>query len=211
MPTDTNLTYAALVATVPSYLERDDAAFLAEVPTFVNLAENRMATDMKQQGFQATVTNTLPLTGVLAKPSWWKESISFSYMDSDGNVHPILLRNYQYCRNYWPNPAQSGDPVFYADYNVTHFLLVPTPAVAYQFELMYFARLQPLSEEHQSNWLTENAPQALLYATLFEAAVWALNATKQALYKGLYDEAKATLQTENLERLSDRSTVVTRP
>lgn len=211
MATDTNLTYEKLTLALPSYMEREDSAFTVEIPMFVNLAENRIATDMKQQGFQSTVSGTLPLNGVMAKPSWWRETISLTYMSTDGQVLPIQLRNYQYCRNYWPSPALKDDPQFYADYNISNFLIVPTPVAEYAFELMYFARLQPLSTEHQSNWLTENAPQALLYACLLEAAIWAKAADKQGNFQGLYDAARGAIQTENIERLSDRATVVTRP
>ena len=81
-----NFTYNQLQDLVPQYAERTDDAFSAQIPTFIALAENRLATDMKQQGFQSVVSGNLPLTASLAKPSFWKETISFYYTDADGNT-----------------------------------------------------------------------------------------------------------------------------
>ena len=79
-----NFTYTELLTLIPQWAERQDSAFADQVPTFISLAENRIAVDMKQQGFQAVVTGTLPLSEVLAKPAFWKETISFYYTNADG-------------------------------------------------------------------------------------------------------------------------------
>ena len=87
-----NFTYTQLLTLVPQYAERTDTAFAAQLPTFIALAENRIATEMKQQGFQAVVSGTLPTTSTMAKPSYWKETISFYYTDASGNRNPLFLR-----------------------------------------------------------------------------------------------------------------------
>ena len=89
-----NFTYAQLLALIPSYLERKDTAMLDQLPTFISLAENRLAADLKQQGFQSVVKGTLPLTVSVPKPAFWRETISFSYTDANNTPQPILLRNY---------------------------------------------------------------------------------------------------------------------
>ena len=71
-------------------------------------------------------------------------------------------------------------------------------------------RLQPLDASNQTNWLTVNAPQCLLFATLLEAYIWAKNAAKVAEFQGHYDNAKGALLQESAERLGDRNEVVTR-
>ena len=205
-----NLTYNILIEQIPSYMERRDTAFLSEIPTFITLAENRLATDMKQQGFQSVVTGNLPLDVSMAKPAFWRETISFSYKDGDGVEHPILLRSLEYVKSYWPNPTLRDAPRFYADYNFQNFRFAPTPDDEYEFELVYYARLQPLDADNQENWLTLNAPQALLYACLIEANLWAKNADKVAAWTAQYDNARGGLLSENQERMADRTTVVTR-
>lgn len=205
-----NLTYNQLVQELPSYLQRQDVAFLAQIPTFISLAENRLATDMKQQGFQSVVTGNLPLLPSMAKPAFWRETISFTFKNAAGESVPLYLRALEYIRNYWPNATTTGTPKFYGDYNVANFIFAPTPDDDYEFELVYYARLQPLDEDNQTNWMTLNVPQALLYACLLEASLWIKSPTSIANWQTQYDNAKGSILRENQERLSDRMTVVTR-
>lgn len=205
-----NFSYNELLALVPSYAERQDPAFLAQVPTFIALAENRVATDMKQQGFQSVVEGKLPVTNSMAKPAFWRETISFTYTDAAGRVQPLNLRALEFVKQFWPQAATQAPPRYYADYNVANFMIAPTPDAAYNFELVYYARLQPLSPDNQTNWLTLNAPQALLYATLLEAALWTKSADKAASWQAQYEGARGPLLMENQERLADRNVVVSR-
>lgn len=205
-----NFTYTELQTLVPQYAERTDDAFAQQIPTFIALAENRLATEMKQQGFQSVVSGTLPTTSSMAKPSYWKETISFYYKNAAGERLPILLRTLEYVRNYWPNSSLTDEPKFYADYNATNFLLGPTPSVAHEFELVYYARLQPLSESNESNWLTRNAPQALFAAIMVEACRY-IKSARQPVWEEMYQSASGALKQENTERQADRTTIFTRP
>jgi len=202
-----NYTYAKLKELIPQYLQRNDALFLTNVPGFITLAENRLATEMKQQGFQSVVTGTFDPSNVLPKPSFWRETISFSYT-KNGVQKPVFLRSLEYLKEYWPNPGATGDPGFYADYNISNFYIVPTPVAPYSFELVYYARLEPLDEAHQENWMTLNAPQALLYACLLEGALFKGNAADIQKWKAEFTEAVESLKGENRERLTDRNSGV---
>lgn len=202
-----NVNYSTLLELIPSYSERRDTAFLDKIPTFIMLAENRLATDMKQQGFQTVVNGNLPMDTSMAKPQWWRETISFKYT-LDGVVQPLTLRSLEYCQNYWPATAQKAPPRFYADYNINNFYLAGTPDFQYEFELVYFARLEPLDVTHQDNWMTLNAPQALLFACLLESALWRKNDADVAKWTGQYQGAAGGKVTEDKERVVDRNTVV---
>lgn len=206
-----DFTYTQLLTLIPQYAERFDTAFSDQIPTFISLAENRIATDMKQQGFTSVVTGTFPLTSSMAKPAFWKETISFMYTTADGESTPLYLRPLEYLRNYWPNASLTGTPRFYADYNATHFLFAPTPSAALTFELVYYARLQPLSASNDSNWMTLNVPQALFAACMVEAYRFAKNAGRQAAWEDSYTMANGSLKSENAERQADRTAVFVRP
>lgn len=206
-----DFTYTQLLTLLPRYCERFDDAFAEQIPTFIALAENRIATDMKQQGFQSVVSGTLPLVSSMAKPAFWKETISFTYTSATGQRTPLFLRPLEYLRNYWPNASLTDTPRFYADYNATHFLFAPTPSAAFEFELVYYARLQPLSAANDSNWMTLNVPQALLSACMVEACRFIKNAGRQAVWEDAYSSASGAIKSENAERQADRTTVFTRP
>lgn len=206
-----SLTYTTLIAEIPSYLERQDAPFIAQLPTFIMLAENRIAADLKQQGFQAVVKGNFTLGNpVMQKPAFWRETISLTYKDPVYGWQPVKLRTLDYIKNFWPMAASVNPPRYYADYNAANFYIGPSPDQAYQFELAYYARLQPLDASNQTNWLTLNAPQALLYACLVEAYQWAKNTAKAQEWEAAYKERRDALIQENQERLTDKGEVVTR-
>lgn len=206
-----DFTYTQLQSLIPAYAERQDATFTARVPIFITLAESRIATEMKQQGFQSVVSGVLPVAPSMAKPSFWKETISFNYTNATGERVPLFLRPPEYLRNYWPNEALTDSPKFYADYNATHFLFAPTPAIAHPFELVYYARLQPLGPSNDSNWMTLNVPQALFSACMVEACRFIKNAGRQATWEDMYQSSSGAIKSENAERMADRNTVFTRP
>jgi len=208
------LTYDSLVEQIPGYCERpNDAALIAQLPMLIMLAENRIATDMKQQGFQSVVSGSLIPGGsgaVVQKPAYWRETISFSYKNAYNKWVPLNIRSLEYLKSFAPNQSTTSAPRFYADYNFNNFLVAPSPDTAYEFELVYYARLNPLDILNTTNWLTFNAPQCLLYACILEAQLWLKNTAKSQEWEGHYNLAKAGLLQETAERLADRAEVVTR-
>lgn len=202
-----NITYTELLKLIPAYLEQRGEAFKAQIPIFINLAENRIATDMKQQGFQAVVTGQMALSNVQPKPVFWRETLSFNYK-LGGVWKSMSLRSLEYLKRYWPDTEEKAPPVYYADYNINNFYVAGTPGLPYDFELTYYARLDPLSETKNTNWLTMNAPQALLYATLLEAAMWLKNPAAEQKWMQYYQIAAGGQVTEDQARKEDRNSRV---
>ena len=46
------MTYSSLVSDISTYAERTDAPFTAQVPSFISLAENRLAMEVRGLGIQ---------------------------------------------------------------------------------------------------------------------------------------------------------------
>lgn len=207
MTVSQNYTFAKLLELIPDYSQRNDAVFLDNVPHFIAMAENRLATEMKQQGFQCVVVGSFGAGNVMEKPAFWRETISLSYK-VNGVMQNIFARSLEYVKQYWPNSGETAAPKFYADYNISNFYLAPTPDAAYPFELVYYARLDPLTEAHQENWMSLHAPQALLYAALLEAALYKKNTADIDKWTAQYREAVGGLLGENKERLGDRNSGV---
>lgn len=202
------MTYTSLAADIESYLERTDTATIAKIPTFIMLAEQTIASQIKFLGTLTVDTSTMVAgTATIAKPARWRKTVSMNYTDANGDRQPILLRKYEYLRNYWPDGTQQSAPLYYADYDYTHWLIAPTPDAAYTFEVLYYQRPQPLDASNQTNWFTEYAPQALLYGSLLQAMPFLKNDTRVTLWKTLYDEIMATLKAEDVQRVGDRQTV----
>ena len=108
--------------------------------------------------------------------------------------------------NYWPNSSLTGTPLYYSDTDYQHWYLAPTPDQAYSFEVLYYERIAPLSSTNQTNWLTQYAPNAMLYGTLLQAMPFLKNDAR-AIFQQKYTEAITALKTEDVARVGDRSAI----
>jgi hypothetical protein len=121
-------------------------------------------------------------------------------------MEPVFLRKFEYLKSYWPNVSDTGLPKYYADTDYEHWYLAPTPDQAYTFEVLYYERIAPLSSTNQTNWLTQYAPNAMLYGTLLQAMPFLKNDAR-AIFQQKYTEAITALKTEDVARVGDRSAI----
>jgi len=207
-----SMTFTSLQADIRNYLERGgatDPIVYEQIPRLITLAERRIARELKIQGFQ-TVVNTTMQSGVAvyAKPDRWRDTISINFGTGSGNnVHtPIFTRSYEYIRQYWPNETQTDQPKFYADYDYKHWIFAPTPNANYPMEVIYYQLPPLLDDTNQTNWLSEYAPNLLLYGSLVEATPFIKDDQRVQLWQSYYDRALAALNGEDLQKIVDRST-----
>lgn len=201
------MTYASLVENIQTYLERTDQATLDKIPTFIMLAEQVIASQIKFLG-NLTVQQSAFIQGtnIVDKPARWHKTVSMNITVA-GKRYPVLLRRYEYLREYWPDPAQESVPKFYCDYDYTHWMIAPTPAAAYNFEVLYYERIQPLDATNQTNWFTIYAPQAMLYGSLLQAMPFLKNDERIPMWQQQYDAIMQTLMAEDKLRVADRQAV----
>jgi len=207
MATASVMTYDSLVENIQSYLERTDTATIEKIPLFIMLAEQVIASQIKFLGNLTVNTSTMVIgTSIVQKPARWHKTVSMNITVA-GVRQPVLLRKYEYIRNYWPNPALTGTPLYYCDYDYTNWLICPTPDAAYNFEVLYYDRSQPLDSSNQTNWFTIYAPQALLYGSLLQAMPFLKNDQRLAFFQQQYDLVMSTLTTEDKLRIADRQAI----
>jgi len=208
MPVAAVMTYDSLVADISSYLERTDTATLEKIPTFIMLAEQVIAAEIKFLGnLTVNQSNMVQGQAVIDKPARWHKTVSMN-VTVGGVRQPVLLRKYEYLREYWPDPTDTDVPKFYCDYDYTHWLVAPTPDSAYTFEVLYYERIQPLDSSNQTNWFTIYAPQALLYGSLLQAMPFLKNDERIPMWQAQYQNIMNVLKTEDVSRIGDRQTVV---
>jgi len=211
----TGMTFTTLQQDVRRYLERGqslaaDPTVFEQIPRLITLAERRIALELKIQGFINPVTTALVAgVSVYPKPDRWRDTISVQIGTGGANEtrKTLLTRSYEYLRSYWPDATQTGEPVFYADYNYNNWLIAPTPDEAYPAEILFYQLPELLSEEVQTNWITDYAPQLLLYATLLEATPFLKNDERINTWQTMYDRTAAMVNGEDLAKILDRSAV----
>ncbi len=201
------MTYDSLVNDVQTYLERTDDQTLEKIPQFIMLAEQIIASEIKFLGNLIVVESTMVTSeNVIAKPARWRKTVSMNVTVA-GKRSPVLLRTYEYIREYWPEAAKTSVPAFFCDYDYEHWLVGPTPASNYSYEVLYYERVQPLDTSNQSNWFTQYAPQALLYGTLLQAMPFVKNDERMPMWQQNYDRIIEVLKTENATRVADRQAI----
>lgn len=200
------MTYDSLLVDLRRYLERgftaeSDQIVYEQLPRLITLAERRIASELKIEGFIVPVTTVLQ-SGVSTymKPDRWRDTIS---MNLEGK--PIFARSFEYIRNYWPDPTQTGEPAYYADYDYQYWLIAPTPSQAKVLEILYYQQPPLLGPESQTNYLTEYAPYLLLYGALLEATPFLKNDERIGTWQAMYDRAAQGVNSEDLKRILDRA------
>lgn len=200
------MTYSSLIVDLQRYLERgfteeSDPIVFEQLPRLVTLAERRCARELKVSGFIRAVTTTLTIGQAnYPKPDRWRKTISMI-----ANGAPLLGRSYEYIRSYWPDAAQTGVPAYYADYDFQHWLIAPTPSAASTLEILYYEQPPLLGDDCQTNWLTDYAPDLLLYAALLESAPFLKKDDRLQTWQALYDRASQAVNGEDAQRILDRA------
>jgi hypothetical protein len=202
------MTYDSLVDDVITYLERTDEATVEKIPTFIMLAEQVIASELKFLGNLNVSTSQLNANNpIIQKPARWHKTVSMNITVA-GSRQPVFLRKYEYLKEYWPDDTQTATPLYYADYDYEHWIVAPTPDTNYNFEVLFYQRVQPLDETNQTNWFTVYAPQALLYGTLLQAMPFLKNDDRIPMWQAQYDKVIQTLKNEDVQRTGDRQTTV---
>lgn len=200
------MTYDNLVQDVINYMERDDAGFVAQIPSLIGLAESAIAAELKTL-LQLTVVETTLLQNqtVLNKPARWRKTVSMKV-----NGQPMLIRSQDYIAQYQSESA-NGVPKYYAEYDYNNFTFAPSPDADYPVEIIYYSVIQPLDTTNQQNLFTRECPQAMLFGTLLQAQGYLKALDKLPIWKAYYTDSLNALKKEDNARRVDRNTTIQEP
>lgn len=209
------MTYNTLLDDLRVYLERGatlatDPTVYQQLPSLVTLAQRRLSRELKIQGTVTVVSSTLTIGVVaVAKPDRWRETVSMRIGTGSGynTTKEVYPRSYEYMRVFWPNQTTTGEPRFYADYDYSNWFIAPTPDVAYPYEVIYYEQPIFLDDGNQTNWYTEYAPDALLYASLLESAPFLKNDEQIKVWESFLGRSIASLNGEDIRQIVDRSII----
>jgi hypothetical protein len=202
--------YNSLTEQIKQYSKRTDDFFISQIPNFINQAINRIYSEAKNIGFEKVIFSDTPKeqiqtnSVILAKPSDWKETVSFSINTDDGRKF-LKLRTLEFCQSYWPNYNMIGIPEFYADYNnYNSFYLAPTPDKNYNFTLIYLA-LPLFNAKNTENFLTLRYPSLLLYASMLETVPFLKGDERVPVFESLYNRALQSINKDAEKLYTDRA------
>jgi hypothetical protein len=215
-----SMTFQSLQQDVQNYIERGtvlDPIVFAQLPELINFAERRISRELKVLGFVVAATFTLqPNLAVYPKPDRWRKLLSLNVgQAATGNSvrSQVFPRSYEYIRQYWPDDTQTNTtvfgvaapPKFYAEYNYQNIIVAPTPDAAYPAEIVYYEEPALLDATNNTNWITQYAPNLLLYSSLLECMPFIKQDARTATWQGMYDRAAAVLDSESKDGIMDRN------
>ena len=163
-------TFTTLKTAIQEYTDNTESTFTGQLSRFILNAEERILKECQLDDFRKNVSGTATQsTKFLTKPTDFLAPFSLSAVNSSNNEF-LLYKQVTFLQDYTPNPATTGTPKYYADWDEDTFLLAPTPDSNYTMELHYFYRPQSITASSDgTSWRGTNAELALLYGSLVEA------------------------------------------
>ena len=191
-------TYTTLKSAIGDYVDSAETTFTNNLPVFIKEAEERILKNVQLSVFRKNVTGSGTSGNTyLAAPSDFLTPLSLAVLDSDSNYTYLLLKQVTFIRDYTPAAATTGEPLYYGIFDDNTFILAPTPSSNFTFELHYVYRPESITASSDgTSWLGTNAPDALLYGSLVEAATFLkLNPTEIQMFEARFGNAVGALKT----------------
>jgi hypothetical protein len=163
-------TFTTLKTAIQDYVQSTETTFVSQLPRFIINAEERILKECQLDVFRKSSQGTASSgNSYLQKPSDFLSQNSLSVINSS-NKEFLLYKQVTLLQDFTPNPATTGVPKYYGDWDESTFLLAPTPNDDFTMELHYFYRPDSITTTASgTTWLGDNAELALLYGSLSEA------------------------------------------
>ena len=196
------MNYTQLSNAIQAYTENTEADFVAEIPVFVQQAEQRIYNSVQFPSIRKNVTGVVSTTTpYLSAPDDYLASYSLAVIDATGNYEYLLNKDVNFIRQAYPSASDVGLPRYYALFGPTvsgstittelTFILGPKPDANYTVELHYYYYPQSIVTA-STTWLGDNFDSVLLYGSLVEAYTYMKGEQDMmALYNQKFMEALA--------------------
>ena len=194
------MNYAALSANIQAYTENTEADFIAEIPVFVQQAEQRIYNSVQFPSIRKNMTGVVSTTSTyLSAPDDFLAVYSLAVIDANGEYEYLLNKDVNFIRQAYPKATDTGLPRYYALFGPTvsgstittelTFILGPKPDANYTVELHYYYYPQSIVTA-STTWLGDNFDSVLLYGSLVEAYTYMKGEQDMMLlYNTKYQEA----------------------
>lgn len=140
------MNYEQIYNSIQSYAENTEQLFVANIPVFVQEAEDRIYNSVQIPSLRKNVTGTMTSGNkYVSLPNDWLSNYSFAVIDANGNYYYLLNKDVNFIQEAYPNPSVTGRPRHYALFgsqynNIDEMTLIvgPTPDSNYTVEMHYY-------------------------------------------------------------------------
>ena len=199
------MNYTQLTAAIQDYTETTEQLFVANIPTFIQLAEERIYNSVQIPAIRRNVVGNLTANDKYLKlPDDYLAVFSLAVFDADGNQTMLIDKDVNYIREAYPNPNDTGAPKYFAQFLPYTLILGPTPDQSYQVELHEYYYPESIVTA-ETTWIGDNYETVLLYGALREAVIFQKGEQDMVqYYERMYQESMMQLirMGDGLERRS---------
>lgn len=187
------MNYSELLTNVRDYTEVDSSVLSDSViDTFLVNIENKIdrTVDSDSQRRYATTNCQVDnaFIDLTSAPSGFRFARAIQIVKSNGErdwmeqVDTTFIDEYSVTRSD-ASSSTNGIPKFWANWNQNTLVLAPTPDQAYTLEMWYDETPERLSSTNTTTFISNNAPEVLLYGVLSEAYSYLKNPQEMQLYQ----------------------------
>lgn len=197
--------YSDLTGELSDWLNRADLS--AKVPTFIQLFETRMNRRLRDPDQVITATQTI-VSGQNVYPiNDPMREVSHVYLDATPRVELIFM-SFENLRR-WYTEDNSDIPQAYAIVG-DQIVLQPIPTSG-TLNIIGYSTIPALNDSNPTNWLLTDHPDAYLYGSLCEAAVFLGDDERVSQWKSAWDEIMGEIMDDGNSSKIPSGPVQSRP
>ena len=140
------MNYITLRQVIQSYAENTEALFVANIPVFIQQAEQRIYNTVQIPVLRKNVTGNVTVSNpYLSCPNDFLAVYSLAVISNTGTYQYLIDKDVSFIREAYPSPTDIAVPKYYSIFgsqlsyqNEISLLLAPTPDANYNAELHYF-------------------------------------------------------------------------
>lgn len=181
--------YGELRSAVGDFLNRSDLTTV--IPTFIDFAEAEFNRSLRVRQMVKRAEAAIDAR-FSAVPADFIEAKDLVIVGSNP-VTPLSFITQQEMaqeRNFTYTTA--GKPLYFTVVGA-QFEFMPTPDVEYSLEMSYFAKIDALSGDSDTNWLLTDYPDLYLYTSLMHSAPYLKDDERTVVWANLAQKAKEEL------------------
>jgi len=185
--------YSEMVIAVDKWLNRVGASSITDnTEEFITLAQRRIQRDVRVPPMEVLAAGITITAGQSVIPSAMldvKEVVAYN----GSTAWPVFRDTYANVKNKRLGTG-SGPVVF--DTVAGNFEFGPEPSSGVTIDVVYYQELEFISPSVATNWFVSYAPELILYAALYEAAVFMKDTEQEQKYKQMYSDARELLKAQ---------------
>ena len=197
--------YSDLTDNIRNYTETSTSVLSDTlIQPFIESVEDKVRRTVDLNYYRKYDTATLTVNNpYLPLPSDWEATRYIQVIDSNDDRTFLIQKDISFMNEYAPDntSAGAGTPKYYAMWDQDTHYLAPTPNAALTVELAYTYKPTGLSSTTTSTWVSQNAPNVLLYGCILEALGYLKGpADMIQYYDKMYNQSVQALATYEMGR-----------